>query len=109
MIQWIGAICVVGACGACGFSMAARRVASVKRAGGLVLPVFSASIAALRMCSGVSKSGSPAPRDKTGTPSLFIWATAALSLRVAEGATPRAVAERVRDINKRLLKSRIAC
>ena len=23
MIQWIGAICVVGACGACGFSMAA--------------------------------------------------------------------------------------
>src|SRR5436190_20389096 len=38
----------------------------------LVKPAWSASIAAALMCSGVSKSGSPAPNPHTSIPSAFI-------------------------------------
>src|ERR1700758_5009669 len=37
-----------------------------------VNPVSSAAIAAALMCSGVSKSGSPAPKPQTSSPSDFI-------------------------------------
>src|SRR5258705_10129610 len=37
-----------------------------------VKPASKASIAALLMCSGVSKSGSPAPKPQTSMPSAFM-------------------------------------
>src|ERR1700730_13555376 len=51
----------------------------------LVKPDSSAAIAAVLMCSGVSKSGSPAPKLQTSIPSDFI-ALALLSIeRVRDG------------------------
>src|SRR5262249_17306368 len=51
----------------------------------LVKPASNASIAAFFMCSGVSKSGSPAPKPQTSMPSAFM-ALALLSIeRVSEG------------------------
>src|SRR5437879_5658811 len=53
----------------------------------LVKPAWSASIAAALMCSGVSKSGSPAPKPHTSIPSAFI-AFALLSIEsVSEGVS----------------------
>src|SRR6266511_1319888 len=50
-----------------------------------VNPASNASIAAFFMCSGVSKSGSPAPKPQTSMPSAFM-ALALLSIeRVSEG------------------------
>src|SRR6266567_2258986 len=52
-----------------------------------VKPASNASIAALLMCSGVSKSGSPAPKPQTSMPSAFI-AFALLSIeRVNDGVS----------------------
>ena len=52
-----------------------------------VKPPSSAAIAAALMCSGVSKSGSPAPKPQMSMPSLFI-AFALLSIeRVSEGVS----------------------
>ena len=51
----------------------------------MVKPACSAAMAASLMCSGVSKSGSPAPKRHTSSPSAFI-ALALLSIeRVSEG------------------------
>src|ERR1700719_1367304 len=53
----------------------------------LVKPACNASIAAALMCSGVSKSGSPAPKPHTSIPSAFI-AFALLSIEsVSEGVS----------------------
>src|SRR5213596_2917933 len=53
----------------------------------LVKPASNASIAAFLMCSGVSKSGSPAPKPHTSMPSAFM-ALALLSIeRVSEGVS----------------------
>src|SRR5712671_5336134 len=53
----------------------------------LVKPACNASIAAALMCSGVSKSGSPAPNPHTSIPSAFI-AFALLSIEsVREGVS----------------------
>src|SRR5437773_8784570 len=52
-----------------------------------VNPASSALIAAFLMCSGVSKSGSPAPKPQTSMPSAFI-ALALLSIEsVSEGVS----------------------
>src|SRR5436309_12994407 len=52
-----------------------------------VKPACNASIAAALMCSGVSKSGSPAPKPHTSMPSAFI-AFALLSIEsVSEGVS----------------------
>src|SRR3954470_15444301 len=59
----------------------------------LVKPLSKAAIAAALMCSGVSKSGSPAPKPQTSIPSAFI-AFALLSIeRVREGDNWAARAE----------------
>src|SRR5580704_6694967 len=53
----------------------------------LVKPVSMAACAAALMCSGVSKSGSPAPKPQTSMPSAFM-ALALLSMeRVSEGVS----------------------
>src|SRR5256885_16020410 len=53
----------------------------------LVKPALNASIAACLICSGVSKSGSPAPKPQTSIPSAFI-AFALLSIEsVREGVS----------------------
>src|ERR1700679_501349 len=53
----------------------------------LVNPASSDPIAAALMCSGVSKSGSPAPKPMTSCPSAFM-ALALLSMeRVREGVS----------------------
>ena len=53
----------------------------------LVKPAFERGDAAALMCSGVSKSGSPAPKPQTSIPSAFI-AFALLSIeRVSEGVS----------------------
>src|SRR5438094_1140203 len=50
-----------------------------------VKPASNASIAAFFICSGVSKSGSPAPKPQTSMPSAFM-ALALLSIEsVSEG------------------------
>src|SRR6267143_1162047 len=49
-----------------------------------VKPACNASIAAALMCSGVSKSGSPAPKPQTSIPSAFI-AFALLSIESVRG------------------------
>src|SRR5690348_6236683 len=52
-----------------------------------VKPDSNASIAALLMCSGVSKSGSPAPKPQTSMPSAFM-AFALLSIEsVSDGVS----------------------
>ena len=62
----------------------------------LVKPPSSEAIAAALMCSGVSKSGSPAPKPQMSMPSAFI-ALALLSMeRVSEGV--RMVAREARSI-----------
>src|SRR5437868_12134643 len=59
----------------------------------LVKPACKASMAACLICSGVSKSGSPAPKPQTSSPSAFI-AFALLSIeRVSEGVSCAARAE----------------
>src|SRR5438477_7962159 len=59
----------------------------------LVNPFCNAEIAAALMCSGVSKSGSPAPKPQTSMPSDFM-ALALLSIeRVSEGVSWAARAE----------------
>src|SRR5258707_15673699 len=59
----------------------------------LVKPACNAAIAAVLMCSGVSKSGSPAPKPQTSIPSDFI-ALALLSIeRVREGVKVEALEE----------------
>src|SRR5882762_6307326 len=58
-----------------------------------VKPASSAAIAAALMCSGVSKSGSPAPKPQTSIPSAFI-AFALLSIEsVSEGVSRAARSE----------------
>src|SRR5919204_6294461 len=58
-----------------------------------VKPASNASIAALFMCSGVSKSGSPAPKPQTSIPSAFM-AFALLSIeRVNDGVSCAARSE----------------
>src|SRR5205809_3980440 len=58
-----------------------------------VKPACNASIAACLMCSGVSKSGSPAPNPQTSMPSAFI-AFALLSIEsVSEGVNRLARSE----------------
>ena len=54
MIQWIGAICVVGACGACGFSMAASYTGQR-----LVLAAVAQRPGADAVPDGVSNDGAP--------------------------------------------------
>src|ERR1700758_4094944 len=57
----------------------------------LVNPLCRALIAACLMCSGVSKSGSPAPNPQTSIPSAFIAFALASMLRVREGVSWLAV------------------
>src|ERR1700686_5120160 len=59
----------------------------------LVKPASRAAMAAALMCSGVSKSGSPAPKPQTSIPSDFI-AFALLSMeRVRDGVKLEALEE----------------
>src|ERR1700758_3384889 len=51
----------------------------------LVNPVSMAAWAAALMCSGVSKSGSPAPKPQTSMPSAFMALAFESMLRVSEG------------------------
>src|SRR5687767_12464227 len=51
----------------------------------LVCPARIASAAASLMCSGVSKSGSPAPRSTTSTPAAFSASAACIAARVDDG------------------------
>src|SRR3954453_7920760 len=51
----------------------------------LVKPACKASIAALFKCSGVSKSGSPAPKPQTSMPSAFMALAFESMLSVREG------------------------
>src|SRR5882724_1860850 len=50
-----------------------------------VKPASNASIAAALICSGVSKSGSPAPKPQTSMPSAFMALAFESMLRVSEG------------------------
>src|SRR5947209_4381322 len=50
-----------------------------------VMPLCNAAIAASLMCSGVSKSGSPAPNPQTSRPSAFIAFAFASIDRVRDG------------------------
>src|ERR1700760_3340254 len=50
-----------------------------------VKPVSMAAWAAALMCSGVSKSGSPAPKPQTSMPSAFMALAFESMLRVSEG------------------------
>ena len=70
------------------FSLMAARSSGIPELGVyFVKPALSASMAAALMCSGVSKSGSPAPKLKTSTPSAR-RALALLSIaRVSEGVS----------------------
>ena len=52
-----------------------------------VLPSFRALIAASLMYSGVSKSGSPAPKPTTSMPWAFISLARLVTASVADGAT----------------------
>src|ERR1043166_9116956 len=73
---------------AAGLSAVAWRNSGIPELGVyLVNPACNAAIAAALMCSGVSKSGSPAPKPQTSIPSDFI-AFALLSIdSVIEGVT----------------------
>src|SRR6266704_3135290 len=51
----------------------------------LVNPSFNAWIAASLMCCGVSKSGSPAPKPTTSSPSAFICLALASIAKVSDG------------------------
>ncbi len=51
----------------------------------LVKPLFNASMAASLMCSGVSKSGSPALKLMMSSPAARNWAARAETARVADG------------------------
>src|SRR3954467_5151608 len=53
----------------------------------LVAPASSAFLAASLMCTGVSKSGSPAPKLTTSIPSAFSLAALADTARVGDGST----------------------
>ncbi len=53
----------------------------------LVLPSRIALMAASLMCSGVSKSGSPAPRPMTSLPAAFSSAALLVTAIVCEGWT----------------------
>ena len=55
----------------------------------LVKPASIAACAAALMCSGVSKSGSPAPKPQTSMPSAFIALAFESMLRVSEGRENR--------------------
>src|SRR5258705_9825370 len=50
-----------------------------------VKPASKASIAALLICSGVSKSGSPAPKPQTSRPSAFMALALESMESVSEG------------------------
>jgi len=50
-------------------------------------------LAALQMCSGVRKSGSPRLKSKTWMPSAFICRALAPAANVAEGWTSEAILE----------------
>ena len=52
----------------------------------LVAPASSAFLAASLMCTGVSKSGSPAPKLTTSMPLAFSSAALAETFRVMEGS-----------------------
>src|SRR4051812_8859412 len=52
-----------------------------------------ALMAALQMCSGVGKSGSPRLKSKTRIPSAFICLALAPAARVADGCTAAAILE----------------
>src|SRR5437588_12691530 len=68
-----------------------------------VKPAWSAAMAAALICSGVSKSGSPAPKPQTSRPSAFI-AFALLSIdNVSDGLSFAARSEisiRFREVSK---------
>ena len=51
----------------------------------LVKPFAMASVAAFMMCSGVSKSGSPAPRPMMSLPSALSYAARLVTARVGDG------------------------
>src|SRR2546421_1927 len=83
---WLGRY--VSPLSAANFSAIAARSSGIPALGVyLVKPACNASIAAALMCSGVSKSGSPAPKPHTSMPSAFI-ALALLSIEsVSEGVS----------------------
>src|SRR5262249_44153925 len=54
----------------------------------LVAPASSAFLAASLMCTGVSKSGSPAPKLTTSIPSALSLAALAETASVGDGSTP---------------------
>src|SRR5476651_435063 len=60
----------------------------------LVLPARRAAIAPSLMCSGVSKSGSPAAKLQTSSPAAWRALALASTASVGEGATLRAQVER---------------
>src|ERR1041385_2131885 len=55
-----------------------------------VLPLFSAAMHASLMCSGVSKSGSPAAKPHTSSPAACRALAFASTARVGDGETLRA-------------------
>src|SRR4051794_7053347 len=58
-----------------------------------VLPAFSAAMHASLMCSGVSKSGSPAAKPQTSSPAACSALALASTASVGEGETFRAQTE----------------
>src|ERR1700675_3047807 len=67
-----------------------------------VNPSLSALIAASLMCCGVSKSGSPAPKPQTSTPSALSFLALASIARVSDGVS--VVARCARDCMDVLFK-----
>ena len=63
----------------------------------LVLPDLSAAMQASLMCSGVSKSGSPAAKPQTSSPAAASALALASTARVGEGEMFRAQVERGRE------------
>src|SRR2546423_14295497 len=59
----------------------------------LVLPAFSAAMHASLMCSGVSKSGSPAAKPQTSSPAACRAFARASTASVGDGETLRAQVE----------------
>ncbi len=69
------------------FSEMALRASIVPGVGSyLVFPACSALIAACLMKSGVSKSGSPAPKETTSTPAFLRALALAVTARVIDSA-----------------------
>lgn len=66
-------------------AIALRRGSSPEDGVYLVCPASSASFAAAMMFAGVLKSGSPAPKEMTGSPAAFIAFALAVTASVREG------------------------